>query len=251
MRHLDLFSGIGGFALAAQEVWGPAHEIVSFCEIKSYCQKVLEKHWPGVPCHGDIKTLGGAQFGTIDLITGGFPCQDLSQAGKKQGTNGKKSGLYREMLRIISESRPQFALFENVRNLLRGEAGRWFAQFLYDLATIGYDAEWHCITASAAGANHHRDRVWIVAYPKGSTIKNSIFEGIPRNFFFKGKPRGNSWEPISGTYWEKAKPRITEVDDGLPGWVGSVSGYGNAIVPQVVMPIMQAIKETGAQNAKT
>lgn len=234
MNVLDLFSGIGGFSLGLERA---GMKTVAFCEIKPYCQKVLKQHWPDVPIFEDVRNLTAKRLEedgiTVGVVCGGFPCQDLSATGKKAGPAGARSGLYREMLRIISECRPRYAVFENVTNLLVGESGRWFAQFLYDLAAIGFDAEWHCIPASAIGANHHRDRIWIVAYPQGNSIQGSIFEGIQRDIFLKGKLRRNSWGPVPGTYWEAPQPGIIEVDDGLSGWVGSVSAYGNAVVPQI------------------
>ncbi len=163
MKVLDLFSGIGGFSLGLERA---GMETVAFCEFEPHAQKILKKHWPDVPCYDDVRTLDGTQFrGSVDVVCGGFPCQDLSVAGKKAGFDGERSSLYREMLRIIGECGPRYAIFENVTGLLSGESGRWFAKFLYDLAEIGFDAEWHCISASELGAHHHRDRVWIVAYP--------------------------------------------------------------------------------------
>ena len=163
MKVLDLFSGIGGFSLGLERA---GMETVAFCEFDEHARKVLKKHWPDVPIHNDVRDLDGYEYrGAVDVVCGGFPCQDLSVAGKKAGFDGERSSLYREMLRIISECLPRYAIFENVTGLLTGESGRWFAQFLYDLASIGYDAEWHCISASELGAHHHRDRVWIIAYP--------------------------------------------------------------------------------------
>lgn len=163
MRVLDLFSGIGGFSLGLERA---GMETVAFCEFDKHAQAVLKKHWPNVPIFEDVRTLDAKQFrGSIDVVCGGFPCQDLSNAGKKAGISGERSGLYREMLRIIGECLPRYAIFENVSALLSGDKGRWFAQFLYDLASLGYDAEWHCISASFIGAPHHRDRIWIIAYP--------------------------------------------------------------------------------------
>jgi DNA (cytosine-5)-methyltransferase 1 len=157
LKVLDLFSGIGGFSLGLERA---GMETIAFCEFDKHAQLVLKKHWPNVPIFDDVRTLDGKQFrGTVDVICGGFPCQDLSNAGKKAGIGGERSSLYREMLRIISECLPRYAIFENVSALLTGESGRWFAQFLYDLASVGYDAEWHCISASELGAQHHRDRV--------------------------------------------------------------------------------------------
>ena len=163
MKVLDLFSGIGGFSLGLERA---GMETVAFCEFDKHARKVLNKHWPEIPIHNDVRELDGKQYrGSVDVVCGGFPCQDLSQAGKQAGFSGERSSLYREMLRIISECLPRYAIFENVTGLLTGESGRWFGQFLYDLASIGYDAEWHCISASFLGAPHHRDRVWVVAYP--------------------------------------------------------------------------------------
>jgi len=163
MKVLDLFSGIGGFSLGLERA---GMETVAFCEFDEHARKVLKKHWPHVPIHNDVRTLDGKKYrGTVDVVCGGFPCQDLSTAGKQAGFDGERSSLYREMLRIISECMPRYAIFENVTGLLTGESGRWFGQFLYDLASIGYDAEWHCVSASELGAHHHRDRVWIIAYP--------------------------------------------------------------------------------------
>ena len=158
MRHLDLFSGIGGFALAARWVgW----ETVGFCEIDPYCQKVLRKHWPDVPIYEDVRELDGQDYkGAVDIITGGFPCQDISLAGKGVGIDGERSGLWSELARIIGEIRPAYAVMENVSALL----GRGLDRVAGDLAEIGYDCEWHCIPASAIGAPHRRDRIWIIAY---------------------------------------------------------------------------------------
>lgn len=159
MRVLDLFSGIGGFSLGLERAGG--FRTVAFCEIDPYCRAVLNKYWPGVPVYEDVRTLRAADIGAVDLICGGFPCQDLSYAGKGAGINGERSGLWREFARLIGELRPRYALVENVSALL----GRGMARVLGDLAQIGYDAEWHAIPASAVGAPHRRDRVWIVAYP--------------------------------------------------------------------------------------
>ena len=175
MRVLDLFSGIGGFALAGQWVWGNDHEIVGFCEIDKYCHKVLNKNFPGVPIYEDIQKLNGKDFNDIDLITGGFPCTDISVAGRGKGLideeTGEKtrSGLWFEMLRIISEVRPRFALIENVPMLtIRGGT-----RVIADLTKIGYDAEWTIIGADDVGAWHKRKRIWIVAYEKECPNTNS------------------------------------------------------------------------------
>ena len=159
---LDLFSGIGGFALAASWVWADRLELVGFCEIDPYCQQVLANRWPKVPIFEDIKQLSADQFQDIDLITGGFPCQDISVAGQGRGLEGERSGLWFEMLRLISRIRPRYALIENVPMLVHRGLGR----VICDLAQVGYDAEWQVISAADVGAPHLRKRIWIVAYPR-------------------------------------------------------------------------------------
>lgn len=162
MRLLDLFSGIGGFALAAQKTFKEDLEIVGFCEIEDYARRVLSKNFPGVPIHEDICKMDGNNFKDIDLITGGFPCQDISISGEGKGIkNGTRSGLWFELHRIISEVRPKFALIENVPMLTR----RGGTRVISDLTSIGYDCEWQVISAAEIGARHLRKRIWIVAYP--------------------------------------------------------------------------------------
>ena len=159
---LDLFSGIGGFSLAAEWVWGDELEIVGFCENEPYPQKVLKKNFPGVPIYKDIKELDGEAFKDIDLITGGFPCQDISVAGKGAGIEGARSGLWSEMHRLISHIRPRYVIIENVPMLtVRGGT-----RVISDLAEAGYDAEWQIVGADDVGAWHRRKRIWIVAYPE-------------------------------------------------------------------------------------
>ena len=196
MNVLDLFSGIGGFCLGLERA---GMRTVAFCEIDPYCRRVLAKHWPDVPVYDDVRTLTAARLMAdatawrrstrtsrrateriangeqrtgpstercgIDVICGGFPCQDISVAGKGAGIGGERSGLWSEYARIIGEVRPRYVIVENVAALL----GRGLERVLGDLAALGYDAEWHCIPASAVGAPHRRDRVWIVAYARATT----------------------------------------------------------------------------------
>lgn len=161
MRVLSLFSG-GGLGDYGLELAGM--EIVGQVEIDEYCQKILKVRWPDVPKWKDIKKFDGKLFikhsYPPDIISGGFPCQDISTAGKGVGITGERSGLWKEMFRIIREVRPRYVLVENVTALL----GRGIGVVLGDLAEIGYDTEWDCIPASALGAPHQRDRVWIVGY---------------------------------------------------------------------------------------
>jgi DNA (cytosine-5)-methyltransferase 1 len=163
LQLLDLFSGIGGFSLGLERSGG--FETVAFCEIEDYPRRVLARHWPEVPIYGDIKELNAARLRAdgirVDAICGGFPCQDISTAGAGAGIEGERSGLWREYARLIGELRPRVVFVENVAALL----GRGLDRVLGDLAALGYDAEWHCIPASAVGAPHRRDRLWILAHP--------------------------------------------------------------------------------------
>ncbi|MGL5716244.1 MAG: DNA cytosine methyltransferase [Paraclostridium sp.] len=161
LNVLDIFSGIGGFSLGLEAA---TMQTVAFCEINPFCRKILKKHWPSIPIFTDITTINKEDLKTlprIDVIVGGFPCQDVSIAGKKKGINAKRSGLWKEFVRLINEIRPKYAIIENVANL----RSTGLINVLQDLWKIRYDAEWHCIPASAFGAPHRRDRIWIIAYP--------------------------------------------------------------------------------------
>lgn len=145
---------------------------VAFCEIDEYCRKVLHAHWPSVPCYNDVRGLTarrlvGDGIGGIDLICGGFPCQDISLAGKGAGLEGERSGLWFEYRRLIEEIRPRWVVIENVAAL----RSRGLDTVLGQIAALGYDAEWHCIPASAVGAPHRRDRIWIIAHASGEQLR--------------------------------------------------------------------------------
>ena len=163
LKLLDLFSGIAGFSYAAEKIVG-GYRTTQFVENDSYCQSVIRKNFPNIPIHDDITTFK-AERGQFDVFTIGFPCQDLSVAGRKKGIGeGTRSGLFYESIRLLREVRPRFALFENVRNLLSHENGETFQEVLFQIAKAGYDAEWSVISARDMGACHLRERIWIVAY---------------------------------------------------------------------------------------
>ena len=163
LKILDLFSGIGGFSYAAEKIVG-GFETTQFVEVDPYCQSVLRKNFPNTPIHDDIRTFT-AKPGQFDVFTIGFPCQDLSVAGKQRGINEQtRSGLFYESIRLLREVRPRFALFENVRNLLSHEKGETFQEVLFQIAKSGYSCEWAVISAKDLGACHLRQRVWIIAY---------------------------------------------------------------------------------------
>ena len=175
LKLLDLFSGIGGFSYAAERIVG-GYETTQFVEIDSYCQSVLRKNFPNTPIHDDIKTVS-AKPGQFDVFTIGFPCQDLSVAGRQRGINNEtRSGLFYESIRLLREVRPRFALFENVRNLLSHEKGETFQEVLFQIAKSGYHAEWSVISAKDMGACHLRKSLWIIAYSNDYGQQRGEFE---------------------------------------------------------------------------
>lgn len=316
MKHLDLFSGIGGFALAAREVWGDEHEIVGFCDNDIFCQNVLAKNFPGVPIYGDIRTLtasslasyaGGNRLDgergqpeladaqgehitekdgsrrlrteprpdhpTVDLLTGGFPCQPFSNAGKKRGEKDDRY-LWPEMLRVIRETKPAWVIGENVAGIVRMALD----QVCADLEGEGYEVQPFVIPACAVGAPHRRDRVWIVAHshtagdgqhgtedakgrdarvqrnkeganelrqPEGSHTVRPRAEAFDRNQW------NRDWREVaSATCHDRVDDGLSERLVRLPDgseisparWrKEALKAYGNAIVPQVAVEIMKAI----------
>ncbi len=158
----SLFAGIGGIDLGLERAGWTCRWQVEWDE---WCQRVLAKHWPDVPRYGDIATVDWSGVERVDLLAGGFPCQPVSAAGKRKAQADER-WLWPEFLRAIRALRPRLVLVENVTNLLAIDGGSAFGEVVGDLAASGYDAEWDCIPASAVGALHERDRVWIVAYPR-------------------------------------------------------------------------------------
>ena len=160
-RILDLFSGIGGFSLGLERA---GMRTVAFCERDGYARRVLKKHWPTAWLYEDVTTLTRKRLNSDgifpNVVCGGFPCQDISTAGKGAGITGSRSGLWKEIVRLVREIRPRYVIAENVSAL----RSKGLNVVLSDLASVGYDAEWHCIPASAINAPHRRDRVWVMAY---------------------------------------------------------------------------------------
>jgi DNA (cytosine-5)-methyltransferase 1 len=261
-RVLSLFAGIGGFDLGLERTGG--FRTVAFCEIEPFCQRVLEKHWPGVPIYDDVRTLTAERLATdgitVDCIAGGFPCQDLSiaQGSARAGLDGERSGLWEEYARLIGELRPRYVIVENVTGLLSLGLGR----VLGKLAEVGYDAEWHCIPAGVAGAAHIRDRLWLVGYPNGNgepTLpKHDEASRLPRMATNADGGHGQrrhcdvqmGWGAIAGeiaatgflgrTEWE-AESRVGRIADGVPDRMDRCRALGNAVVPQIPELIGRAI----------
>ena len=163
MNHLDLFSGIGGFALALEKV---GFKTVGFCEVNPYCRLLLQKHWKGVTIHHDIKRLETKDIKEpIDILTGGFPCQPYSVAGKQKGTDDNRY-LWPDMFRVIKEIKPTFVVAENVRGIVNIQDGMVFETVCSDLESEGFEIQPFIIPAAGVGAPHKRERVWIVGYSK-------------------------------------------------------------------------------------
>lgn len=250
MNHLDLFSGIGGFALAAKWLnW----ETVAFVEKDPICHKVLNKHFPNIPIFDDVTTFNGTQYtNTIDVICGGFPCQDISAAGKRVGITGERSGLWSELHRLIYEIRPKYAVVENVSALL----GRGMDVVLGDLSEIGYDAEWRVFSACELGFPHPRERVFIVAYPNGKPRSFSVLDRycseIARRYQNAEEWSENRFvsEMVSSPArllrdWqtEFSQSPLVRMDDGIPNLLHRLRMTGNSIVPQIALEIFKAIEQ--------
>jgi DNA (cytosine-5)-methyltransferase 1 len=243
VNHLDLFSGIGGFALAAE--WATRIKTIQFVEIDPDCQKILAQNFPGVPIHDDIRTFSTNK--SIDLITAGFPCQDISVAGHGIGLVGARSGLFFEVIRLIRECRPAYVLLENVAALLTNNRGRDMGTVLYELSAIGYDAEWEVIPAFALGANHERERIWIVAYPNSDRqlrAKRKGREAKQKRRILQTNEDGEKLRQAHRSPELFAAPRLGDLaqfpgtDDGLSRKLDAatrarIKALGNAIVPQV------------------
>ena len=291
-NHIDLFSGIGGFALAAS--WA-GFKTVQFVEMDSFCQKVLQKNFPGVPIHDDIKTYSyasieddgrhprreenrqepesgsGVESGALGnaghtnkrrpapfILTGGFPCQPFSCAGKRKGKEDDRY-LWPEMLRVISEARPTWVIGENVG----GFVNMGLDDCISDLETEGYEVQLFIIPACAKNAPHRRDRVWIVAHARcaGQEKQEQQAAGSEQSDSdapdtsdkgLQGRERGeahgerqtshgsvaecgNAWsEP-----WLEVATRLCRVDDGIPRRVDRLKSLGNAIVPQIAYEFMK------------
>ncbi len=199
-------------------------QTVAFCENDEQKRALLNERFPGITCFPDVETLcaDSLRGQPIDVLAGGFPCQDVSSAGRRAGLTGKRSGLWFEFARLIRELRPRFVLVENVPGLL----SRGMGDVLGGLAASGYDAEWDCIPAAAVGAPHLRARIWILAYPRGfrEQAHDTICAGRSELVLC---PR---WAP---------EPNAPRVDDGTSTWV--LRSAGAAVVPQIPELIGNAI----------
>jgi DNA (cytosine-5)-methyltransferase 1 len=264
LKVLDLFSGIGGFSLGLERA---GMETVAFCEIEEYPGKVLNKHWPDVPIYNDIKTLTKERLNEdgikdIELICGGFPCQPFSTAGNQLAEEDHRH-LWPEMLRVITELKPNWVIGENVPGII----GLGLDSVLASLEAEGYSTRTFIIPACAVNAPHRRDRVWIVGNAKDvhsnggndnkrkSAGQKSKFGSSGGETFFSDSKRGEremgreagrtrgEWEsfPWDGSWTDEVKPVLDRANDGLPNRLDRLKGLGNAVVPQIPELIGRAI----------
>lgn len=279
MKVLDLFSGIGGFSLGLDRA---GMETVAFCEIEDYPVKVLNKHWPNVPVHRDIRKLDGKQYrDSVDVICGGFPCQPFSVAGKQRGKEDNRH-LWPEMLRIIKEVRPAWVIGENVAGFIRMALD----DVLLDLEAEGYTTQSFVVPACAVGGIHRRDRVWVLGYsehngrngPQDGQSDSQGNDGDSKGQNEAGESEGSGCQGrddantnLSGlqgggekslqgftniqgklTGSRKAframphptQPAVCGANDGVSDRVARLKALGNAVVPQIPEMIGRAIMES-------
>ena len=277
ITHLGLFEGIGGFSLAARWMgW----ETLAWCEWNEFGQKVLRHHFPKAEGFGDIKKTDFTKYANkIDIVTGGFPCQPYSTAGKRKGKNDDRH-LWPEMLRAIREVQPSYVVGENVRGLTNWNRGLVFDEVQADLEAEGYEVLPFLLPACAVNAPHRRDRIWFIAYCNGnglhkSDLKNEVqpnkgginaqydlnkiafyAQGIRLQHSRENKKleRGRFGQPNKRNFWDSfpSQSPICTGNDGFSGrldnltfskWrTESIKAYGNAIVPQVALQIFKAIQ---------
>lgn len=264
MKHISFFTGIGGFDLAAEKLgW----ENVAHCEIDEFNRTVLKYYWPKSKSYEDITTTDFSIYrDRIDIITGGFPCQDASIAKQwgegQKGLEGERTGLFFEYCRAIEQIRPKYIVSENVANILKTNKGQDFGRMLSELAKMGYNAEWRICYASELGAPHKRARMYLVAYPSvyrlqaGQTFFSYVSETTtPVSWEFNRTAisclRGGKWT---------TEPPVLLLDDGFskkmdgitfPKWRReSLARYGNSVIPEIPYRIFKAIEEFESLNKK-
>jgi len=218
----SLFAGIGGIDLGFDRAGMRCGWQV---ENNSYAKRVLEKHWPGVRRWDDVRTFPPEPVDEwrVDVIAGGFPCQDISRAGRGAGITGEQSGLFAELLRTVRTLRPRIVVLENVAALLF----RGLGDVLGNLAALGYDTEHHCLPAAHFGAPHIRDRVFVMAHTDGAGLPIPELETI-----FRAGREGKGRTAPQCSWW-RTEPDVGRVANGVPNRVDRLRCLGNAVVPQV------------------
>lgn len=250
-RLLDTFSGIGGFSLAAR--WTEQIDTIQFVEIEPFCQKVLQKNFPGIPIHGDIREFDGQPFrGRADILTGGVPCQPASLAGQRKGEADSR-WLWGEFLRLVQDIRPMYVLAENPPGIisLKGKNLDWICS---QLEASGYSVQSFLVSAANVGAPHLRERAWIVAHSQQIVRHRGVFcsDSHSKDYDGQTKERSNYRQltavgtsvsrgiQITSERW-RTEPGMVRMAHGIPGRMDRLGVIGNAIVPQVAYLFLQAI----------
>lgn len=218
LASLDLFSGIGGIALGLKDYARP----IAYCERNVYAagilfSRMLDGSLPKAPIWPDIRTLDGNILPSIDLITAGFPCQDVSVAGKREGLDGKRTGLYAEAIRLIRECRPEFVFFENVYGIKK-----YVFRVRQELEELGYDCRDGFLSAAGVGAPHKRNRWWLLAYSNSKSLEGQWESSL------RIEKKNKSCE----RHWWAVEPNVGRVANGIPFRVDRITGLGNSVVPQ-------------------
>jgi len=273
LKLIDTFSGIGGFSFAGERILS-AFQTIAFVECEPFCQKILNKHWPHVPIFDDIKTYNPEPH-SADIITAGFPCQDISVAGRQAGIKqGTRSGLFYELMRVICQLRPRYVVLENVAAI----TSNGLDIVLGSLAQAGYDTEWSCIRASDMGGCHRRDRWWLVAYSNceqqdraedkiqaGRTVsvaRSTSYADSKGTQGLRSKrelreareevtPEWRAGPELLSPAWRSyiSEPLLHRGDDGLSGRVDRLKSLGNSVVPQVAAIPLQRVLDL--ENARS
>lgn len=234
LTHGSLFSGIGGFERGAEIAGIETHWA---CEIEPYNRAVIARHYPNTTIYEDVRDLRHPR--RVDIISGGFPCQDISLAGRGAGIGGARSGLWAEYARIIGEVRPRYAIIENSPALVF----RGLDRVLSDLAALGYDAEWQCLENAHFGFPHARERLYIVAHSMQKRYETEVEKhGEAQGIFRIGLPKAPHILDVAQGFYSLADSDSIRADDGLPNWVDRVGACGNAVNPAVAAHIFNCIK---------
>jgi DNA (cytosine-5)-methyltransferase 1 len=265
MKHLGLFEGIGGFSLASRWMgW----ETIAWCEWNEFGQKILKHHFPNAEGFGDITKTNFSKYANkIDILTGGFPCQPYSSAGKRLGTEDDRH-LWPEMLRVIEEVKPSYVVGENVNGITNWNGGLVFEEVQVDLERKGFEVQAFILPACGKDAPHKRDRVWFVAHSNRNRLQRSLQRKSYdeqrgyRPLKYAQEYICNNQPTMEARGWEDfpTKPSLCGRNDGIPKGLDSITiskwklesikALGNAIVPQVAFEIFKAIKESNLKLEK-
>jgi DNA (cytosine-5)-methyltransferase 1 len=258
MNYLDMFSGIGGFALGAA-MSGTKFENHYFSEVNEYAINVYKEHFPAAIALGDARQINYRELPRGDwIVTGGFSCQLHSNAGRRNGENDERD-LWAECERVLRELRPRIALFENVPAITLSNGGRFFNRVLSDISTSGYDAEWKIISASSIGAPHRRDRLWIVCYSVRCGCEGEFgrrtgaqfadgYKKMERDISYPaGQRLQKRWftrrglANVQGHCGWAVEPCVGRVAYGVPKRVDRIKGLGNSIVPHIAQTLFDTV----------